>query len=262
MKTVMKTANQSVNAVTDPIYINFAGFIPLSTVDWRGRSVCVIFFRGCPVRCWYCQNPGIQSGNDKRECDEILAMIRSAEMLISGVVFSGGEATMQPKALCYLAEKVKSMGMVTGLHTNGVYPAVLTDLISRRLIDHIALDIKPEWNLNTVKGKERSLGAEVKKSLSLCTSEYYAGNLPQFEVVLTLFPGSGEQIYATIPDIAEDLDLVLQQGTYIGIRALQLEDLTTIADGLHRQVRIRTREEGEIWYEGNRNCRNAGIREG
>ncbi|PWR71729.1 anaerobic ribonucleoside-triphosphate reductase activating protein [Methanospirillum lacunae] len=258
----MKTGNQSVTAVTDPVCINFAGFVPLSTVDWRGRSVCVIFFRGCPVRCWYCQNPGIQSGTDIKDCMEILSMIRSAELLISGVVFSGGEATMQPDALRFLAEHVKRMGLVTGLHTNGVFPEVLADLISKRLIDLVALDIKPDWNLNTVKGKERALGDEVKRSLALCSSGYREGSLPKFEVVLTLFPGSSEQVASVVPDVALDVDLVLQQGEYTGIRALQFEDLTAIADELHRPVRIRTREQGEIWYEGNRNCRNAGIREG
>lgn len=262
MKTVMKTAHQSVTAVTDPININFAGFVPLSTVDWRGRSVCVIFFRGCPVRCWYCQNPGIQSGNDRRSCDEILAMIRSVQLLISGVVFSGGEATMQPEPLGYLAEQTKRLGMKTGLHTNGVYPDVLADLVRSHLMDFIALDIKPEWNLNTVKGKERALGEEVKRSLAICSSGYLSGSLPHFEVVLTLFPGSREQIDAVIPDIAGCVDLVLQQGTYTGIRTLLLEDLVGIADDLNRPVRIRTREQGEIWYEGNRNSGNAGIRKG
>jgi pyruvate formate lyase activating enzyme len=262
MKTVMKTWLQSVTAVTDTVSINFAGFVPLSTVDWRGRSACVIFFRGCPVKCWYCQNPGIQDGNDMRSADEIIGMIRSAMLLISGVVFSGGEATMQPDALRYLAEQVKRLGLATGLHTNGVFPAVLADLISCRLIDLIALDIKPEWNLNTVKGKERALGSEVKKSLALCTSGYQAGALPYFEVVLTLFPGSSDQIASVAPEVAPDVDLVLQQGEYIGITALQFADLTAIADALGRPVRIRTREQGEILYEGNRNCGNAGIRKG
>ncbi len=263
MKTVMKSRSQPYGAVTDPVRVNFAGFVPLSTVDWRGRSVCVIFFRGCPVRCWYCQNPGIQSGTDIKDCKEVLSMVRSAGLLISGVVFSGGEATMQPEALRFLAEQVKQMGFAVGLHTNGVFPDVLDDLISRRLIDLIALDIKPDWNLNTVKGKERALGSEVKRSLSLCTSGYHEGNLPFFEVVLTLFPGSSnEQITEVVPDVAVDVDLVLQQGEYTGIRSLLLADLTAIADELDRPVRIRTREQGEIWYEGNRNCWNAGIRKG
>ena len=262
MKTVMKNNNISDTAVTDSTLINFGGFVPLSTVDWRGRSVCVIFFRGCPVRCWYCQNTGIQSGTDLRPISEIMGMIRSADLLISGVIFSGGEATMQPEGLYMLADQVKRMGLSTGLHTNGVFPEVIQNLISRRLIDLVALDLKPEWNLNTVKGRERTFGAEVKQSLEICTRSFHAGDLPELEVVLTLFPGSGDQISSVMPDIDGGVDLVLQQGEYTGITSLQFTDLTAIAGRLKRPVRIRTRERGEIWYEGSRNSGNAGIRQG
>ncbi len=246
MKTVLKTADQCVTKVTDPIFINFAGFVPLSTVDWRGRSACVIFFRGCPVRCWYCQNPGIQSGSDLQDCDTILKKIHSASLLISGVVFSGGEATMQPDALSYLSAQVKKMGLAVGLHTNGVYPDVLSSLIHRGLLDLIALDIKPDWNLYTVRGKERAFGEDVRKSLGICSNGFHSGELPEFQVVLTLFPGSSEQVNAIVPDIADDVDLVFQQGEFTGIKSLQREDLISIAAGLNRHVRIRTRDGGEI----------------
>ncbi|PKL60596.1 MAG: anaerobic ribonucleoside-triphosphate reductase activating protein [Methanomicrobiales archaeon HGW-Methanomicrobiales-4] len=248
--------------MTDPILINFGGFVPLSTVDWRGRSVCVIFFRGCPVRCWYCHNVHLQNGTEMMTTDDVLGMVKSADLLISGVVFSGGEATMQPEALLALAEGVKQMGLCVGLHTNGVYPEVIRSLIDKRLLDFVALDMKPEWNLNTVRGKERALGTEVGQTLQICTTAFYEQNLPQFEVVLTLFPGSGDQISMIAPNISDGVDLVLQQGEYTGIRALQMKDLTIIADGICRPVRIRTREEGEIKYEGTRDCGNAGIRQG
>jgi pyruvate formate lyase activating enzyme len=100
--------------VTEPILINFGGFVPLSTVDWRGRSVCVVFFRGCPVQCWYCHNKNILTGEDRRSAEDILNQIRSALLLISGVVFSGGEATIQPVALRYLAEHCKGSGLKPG----------------------------------------------------------------------------------------------------------------------------------------------------
>lgn len=185
--------------------------------------------------------------------------IQSSSLLISGVVFSGGEATMQPAALKYLAEESKKAGLTTGLHTNGVFPEVLAELLAKRLIDHIALDIKAEWNLYTVRGKERAVGKQVKESLILCTEAYHAGALPGFEVVITLFPGYGEEISTIAQDVADDIDLVLQQGVFTGIRPLDLEDMKKIADSLGRKVRIRTRSEGEITYEGYRNCRDARI---
>lgn len=238
------------------ILINYGGFVPLSTIDWRGRSVCVVFFRGCPVQCWYCQNKNILTGEDRRDTNEIMNQIRASSLLISAVVFSGGEATMQPEALSYLAEKSKNLGLKTGIHTNGVFPEVIRELIEKGLIDHVALDVKAEWNLYTVRGKERAVGSQVKESLVVCTRAFHSGTLPEFEVVVTLFPGYGEEIMMISRDVTPDVDLVLQQGFFTGIRALAMQELQRIADRLNRPVRIRTRGEGEIWYEGNRNTGN------
>ncbi len=246
--------------MTSEILINFGGFVPLSTVDWRGRSVCTIFFRGCPVRCWYCQNKDIQTGTDMRSVKSIIEMIQDAQLLISGVVFSGGEATMQQETLLYLAKRCNSMGLLTGLHTNGVFPDTIDLLIKNRCIDHIALDIKARWETYTNR-----LGVdcvnEVKRSLSICQDAAKEGNLPEFEVVITLFAGYDDELPSIIRDIADSSTLVLQQGVYPGLTVLSEEDLMDIADRLKRPVHIRTREGGEIAYAGNRNRRSSGKRE-
>lgn len=40
----------------------FSGImIPVSTIDWYGRSVSVIFFNGCNFNCVYCSNKEIIS---------------------------------------------------------------------------------------------------------------------------------------------------------------------------------------------------------
>ena len=247
-------------AVAESIRINFGGFVPLSTVDWRGRSSCVVFFRGCPVKCWYCQNQDILTGENLIPVEDVMDMIRSSSLLLSGVVFSGGEATMQSAALKWLANGSKKIGLYSGLHTNGIYPNVIRDLIENRIIDHIALDIKAEWNLYTVRGRERHVGEQVKESLSLCTNAYHEGALPGFEVVVTLFPGYGEEIRTISRDVSGDITLILQQGVVNGIRSLGSDELMATADRLNRTVRIRTRTGGEIQYEGNRNSRDAGFR--
>src|SRR5271157_6076984 len=87
----------------DPIKLNFGGFVPLSTIDWRGKAVCTVFLRGCPIRCSYCQNEAIQTGEDYRDTGEILELIGSSAPYISGVVFSGGEPALQKDALLDLA---------------------------------------------------------------------------------------------------------------------------------------------------------------
>lgn len=230
--------------------VNFGGFIPLSTVDWRGRAVCTVFLRGCPVRCRYCQNTAILDGRDERDIAEILSMIRDSTLLATGVVFSGGEATMQKDALVALARGVKEMGLGVGLQTNGVFPDTIRALLEERLIDKISLDVKTRWshyrNLFTVDYADR-----VKESLALCTDAHEAGTLPEFEVVVTVFRGCEDDV----PYISREIggvDLVLQQGIVRGVAPLAFEELAGIADRIRRPVKIRTRKDGEAIYEGRR----------
>jgi len=238
--------------------INFGGFVPLSTVDWRGRSACVVFFRGCPVRCWYCHNEAILDGEDLRNVSDIMNEISSSSLLVSAVLFSGGEATMQAEALTALAGFAKKIGLATGLHTAGVYPNVLETLIKRRLIDHIALDIKTEWRLCTERTALNCV-EEVKQSFILCKTAHERGNLPEFEVVFTLFRGYEGEVKQMASEVG-DVSLVLQQGVKHTIPPLTTTELTAIADTLCRSVRIRTREDGEIIYESFRDCRPSGFR--
>jgi pyruvate formate lyase activating enzyme len=232
--------------------VNFGGFVPLSTVDWRGRAVCTVFLRGCPVRCHYCHNKAIQGGEDFRDSDEIIDMIRSSRLVVSGVIFSGGEPTMQKDALLELASNTKDMGLVVGVQTNGVFPGTLRALIDLQLVDKVSLDIKARWehyhNLLKVKPE---VTEKVKESLAICRKAYFNGIIHEFEVVNTLFRGREDDIQYIAKE-AEGVDFVLQQGVEGSIPPLTFDEMKTIADKLRRPVKIRTREDGEVFYENNR----------
>jgi len=182
-------------------------------------------------------------------------MIRDSQLAISGVVFSGGEATAQKDALLSLARAVKGMGLAVGVQTNGVYPGTLEALIKERLIDHVALDIKARWARynNLLKG---DYVKNVQKSLALCKQAHENGQLPEFEVVITLFRGYDDEV-PIIAQEAGSVDIVLQQGVTEEVRPLSEAEMKKIADGLARSVKIRTREGGEIFYEGDRSRRAA-----
>lgn len=240
--------------------MNYGGFIPLSTVDWRGKSVCTLFLRGCPVRCAYCQNSAILAGKDMRDIKEVVAMIRESLLAVSAVVFSGGEPTMQKDALLALAREAKALGLAVGIHTNGVFPDTLQALIDGGLVDHIALDIKARWARynNLLKG---NYVENVQRSLALCREAHKSGRLPEFETVVTLFRGYDDEVPVIAQEVG-DVDLVLQQGVTGQVRPLSEDEMKAIADSLPRAVRIRTREGGEIFYEGDRSRRDARKRQG
>lgn len=102
--------------------VNLGGFVPLSTVDFPGRASCVVFFRGCSIRCGYCHNKHLWEGETYVDVGQIKEMIRSSELCISGVAFSGGEPLEQLEPLKELISYCRSRGLKVCLHTSGKYP--------------------------------------------------------------------------------------------------------------------------------------------
>ena len=259
--------------------MNFGGFVSLSTIDWRGRAVCTVFFRGCPIRCSYCQNEGIITGEDYRDVEEIKEMIRSSSPFISGVVFSGGEPTKQREALIELARYAKTLTLDVGIQTNGLFPDTLSQLAEERLVDKVALDFKSRFEGYSGSQENNTFNfanyeRNVRKSFKICKSAYAKNTLKEFEVVLTIFYENEEYIQE-ISKLIGNIPLVLQQGEHKILRLtgmppdmtegeywvkkrqlqeqyhpLTLDEIRQIAGKLGRKVRIRTREVGEILYTG------------
>ncbi|MHC1625926.1 MAG: anaerobic ribonucleoside-triphosphate reductase activating protein [Methanoculleaceae archaeon] len=226
--------------------MNFGGFVPISTVDWRGRAVCTLFLRGCPARCWYCQNKELQTGSDMRPVEEILSLIRESRIVVSGLVFSGGEPTAQGDVMETIAHEAHKMGLAVGTHTNGLFPDTLKRLIDEGALDWVALDIKTVWEkydeLLGLPGSEA-----VQRSLDICRTAYGDGRLPACETVFTVFRGQEKEIPIIAREV-EPLDFVIQQGRYGNLHPLTYDEIIEAARSLTRPVRIRTREEGETVY--------------
>lgn len=121
--------------------IEVGGFTPLSTSDWPGKLCAVVFTRGCPWRCGYCHNPELQQRTGRPEL--AWATVRQTLVrrtgLLDGVVFSGGEPTLDPLLPAALDE-VRALGFGTGLHSAGIYPARLRGLLPR--LGWVGLDVK------------------------------------------------------------------------------------------------------------------------
>ena len=72
--------------------------------------------------------------------------------------------------------------------------------------------------------------------------------------MITLFRGYDDEV-PIIAGEAGGVDIVLQQGVTGEVRPLSEAEMKKIADTLARSVKIRTREGGEIVYEGDRSRR-------
>jgi pyruvate formate lyase activating enzyme len=103
----------------------------------------VVFTHGCNLRCRYCHNPELLDGAPPRriEEDEILGLLDRRRGKLDGIVVTGGEPTLQRGLAAFLA-RVKALGFLAKLDTNGTRPEVIEELLAARLVDFLAIDLK------------------------------------------------------------------------------------------------------------------------
>lgn len=121
--------------------LQVGGFTAFSATDFPGRLAAVVFVQGCPWACGYCHNPHLQPrlNHSPVNWTDVTARLRRRVGLLDAVVFSGGEPTMDP-TLADAMREVRQMGFSVGLHTAGMYPRRLAEVLP--LVDWVGLDIK------------------------------------------------------------------------------------------------------------------------
>ena len=118
------------------------GLQKLSLVDYPGKTAAVLFTGGCNFRCPFCHNFGlVQDPGEPLDDGEVFGYLKKRTGLLDAVVITGGEPLIHPD-LADLIEKVRALGYPVKLDTNGTFPARLAELLTRGLVDYVAMDIK------------------------------------------------------------------------------------------------------------------------
>lgn len=147
------------------------GFIKNTFIEYPGKIAAMIFLPSCNFRCSFCFNPELILDSDKlKDIDEreVFDFLEKQKKWIDGVVISGGEPTLN-KDLPDFIKKIKKMGYLVRIYTNGTNPNMLKQLINEKLIDSIAMDIKAQLNEESYEKVTNVKGIleDVKKSISL-----------------------------------------------------------------------------------------------
>lgn len=121
----------------------FGGFEKCTLIDYPSKTACMVYTIGCNFRCPYCHNPELvdETVTETISEEEVLAFLDTRKGLLDGVVITGGEPTIHSDLTSFI-EKVKEKGFLVKLDSNGTSPQVLKDLVGKKLVDYIAMDIK------------------------------------------------------------------------------------------------------------------------
>ena len=120
------------------------GLQKLTLLDYPGEIAATVFTGGCNFRCPFCHNASLvlpEKFGATLPTEEFFAFLESRRGKLRAVCVSGGEPTLQGDLLEFI-KRIKDMGVLVKLDTNGTRPDVLRALFDAGLLDYVAMDIK------------------------------------------------------------------------------------------------------------------------
>ena len=121
------------------------GFQRFSLIDFPGKICAIVFTQGCNFRCPYCHNPELVDAKlpavGAVSDEEALSFLERRKGKLDALTVTGGEPLMQPDLEDFLS-RVRALGYLIKLDTNGSFPHRLEGIIQSKLVDYLAMDIK------------------------------------------------------------------------------------------------------------------------
>ena len=192
--------------------MHIGGFQKLTLLDFPGQVACIIFTAGCNFCCPFCHNAGLVVHAPAAPAPteaEIFAYLEKRRGLLDGVVVSGGEPLLQEDIQPFL-QKIKDLGYLIKLDTNGSFPGALEKILAAKLVDYVAMDIK-----------------QAPDKYNLAIGHYYASGASTNPTAVRNATSSGT--LSPVPRIKLSLELLRKSGVPFELR-------TTLVQGIHSEA--------------------------
>lgn len=125
-----------------------SGIKTTTLLDYPGKVAAIIYTLGCNFRCGFCHNPEFVLPDEvRKQKDDVISeeaffrFLETRKNFLEGVVICGGEPTIH-QDLPEFASKIKNLGYLVKLDTNGSHPRMLQTMLVQQLVDYVAMDIK------------------------------------------------------------------------------------------------------------------------
>lgn len=168
--------------------MTIGGLQKISLIDYPGKISAVLFVSGCNFNCGFCYNPELVSSELIKKqptipLDSIYQFLKARKKLVDGVVFCGGEPTIF-KDLPEIAKKIKKMGFFIKLDTNGSNPDILEEVLEKKIVDYVAMDIKTSREKYSLLVKNCDYLHKIEDSIDIIKKKS-----PDYEFRTTVVPG-------------------------------------------------------------------------
>ena len=224
------------------------GLQKTTLIDYPDKVAATIFTIGCNFRCSFCHNPDIVKGIARViSSEQIFKFFEQRKNLLEAVCITGGEPLVQSGIFSFI-RKLKSMGYLIKLDTNGTKPDILQRLIDKKYVDYVAMDIKAPWK-NYPKVTCRKIDLQKIKKSAIILKQ----GLVDYEFRSTVLPGlhSAEDIVSMARQVKGAKKYYLQQfrpegklvnADFAGQRAFgkkQLQELAQQFEGWFEICKVR-----------------------
>jgi pyruvate formate lyase activating enzyme len=164
--------------------MKIGGFQKTSLLDYPDYISAIIWTVGCNFRCPFCYNKNLVFGDvETYPQEEIFSFLEKRKGKLEGLVITGGEPLLQEDIVDFTG-KVKKLGYLIKIDTNGTYPEKLKELIDKKLVDYIAMDVKAQKKkYDQLTGVKTKL-IDIEKSITIIKND-----APDYEFRTTFIPG-------------------------------------------------------------------------
>lgn len=223
------------------------GLQKLTLLDFPGKMACTVFTGGCNMRCPFCHNASLVTKLDNEYIpeEEFFAFLSKRKGILNGVCITGGEPTLQPDLEGFI-RRIKELGFLVKLDTNGLNPDILKDLVNKGLIDFVAMDIKnSKAKYAATAGKNDLDISKIEESVAFLLS----GAVPyEFRTTIVRELHTAEDIDSIADWISGAESYHLQsfidsgdliEGGFSGYDKNEMENLVKIAESRIKSVSLR-----------------------
>lgn len=149
--------------------VEIKGLEKFAPKDFPGYISSTVFLGGCNFRCPFCQNVDLvlrPQSLPSFPLEYFKNFLDERKNWLEAVCITGGEPLIH-RDLVLLLQLVKERGLLVKLDTNGSYPSRLEEMIQRKLVDHVAMDIKAPVEKYAQAAGVKIHQEKIQKSISL-----------------------------------------------------------------------------------------------